>query len=120
MAVIEKLFFLAVRQLSKPIANRAKAAAENSSTFRSACIGVGRQLHRGMTQFYRWLDGKESLEHVRPLADASAVKLGTEVVSEFMVYGVACSTIVYEWRGTQKEKVQKEQMAAQEEHARRA
>eukprot|EP00965_Chrysotila_dentata_P023052 763910-Pleurochrysis_carterae.AAC.1 len=71
---ILKLFFLGVRQIAKPIANR---QAKDSATFKSGTVAVGRALHRlqqqdacllrVQIQVGRLADGKGSLAHITPL-----------------------------------------------------
>ena len=48
-----KLFFLGVRQLAKPVAERAKQAARNSEAFKGVVAGVGQGLHRMNVQVTR-------------------------------------------------------------------
>lgn len=113
-----KLAFLAVKQLSKPIANRAKAAARNSDAFRGIVVAVGRQIHQLQIQLTRLAEGKVSLAHITPLREQAAVDRGAEFVSEMVIYSVAASTIVYEYQQSASEKKRKEAEAAAEEERR--
>jgi len=114
MVLIEKLFFLAVRQLSKPIANRAKAVAAQSNVFKAVTVGVGRAMHRLQIQVLRLADGKDSLAHIAPLAEKSAVNRGAEFVSELVIYATAGVTIAYEVRKNDRDKRYKDAAAAAE------
>eukprot|EP00967_Tisochrysis_lutea_P085406 scaffold119879_cov28-Tisochrysis_lutea.AAC.5 len=53
-----KLGLLAVKQIAKPIANRAKAAAKESAFFKAFVVSLGRGLHRLSIQMTRLADGK--------------------------------------------------------------
>ncbi len=46
MVLFLKLGFLAIRQASKPLANRARLFSESSDVFRAITLSVGRSLHR--------------------------------------------------------------------------
>jgi len=115
-----KLFFLAVRQLSKPIANRAKGFARESEGFRSMTVAVGRFMHRFQLQLGRVADGKESLSHIAPLNEQAAVNRGSEFLSEFIIYTIAGGTVVYEFNQQQHEKRRKDQQAAEQEARKEA
>jgi hypothetical protein len=97
-----KLGLLAVKQIAKPIANRAKAAAKESAIFKSVVVWIGRGLHRTSIQVTRLSEGKVSLEYITPLSEAAAVDRGAEFVSELVIYVVAASTTVYEFARAQQ------------------
>ena len=115
---VAKLFLLAVRQVSKPIANRIKSAAKTSDNFRAASVGLGRWLYRTQIQLARVAEGKHSLAHVSQLNEDKATERAAEFVSEAVIYSVAGSTVVYEWRQQQAEKARKERQAEVAEQKR--
>jgi len=88
MVLALKLAFLAVRQASKPLANRARAASETSDVFRAITLGVGRPLHRWTAQLDPLALGKGS-GLVTPLNEAAAVTRGADFLSEGIVYSIA-------------------------------
>ena len=119
MVLLTKLFFLAVRQVSKPLANSAKRAAKNSEAFRAGMVAVGRSLHRFNQRISRAAEGKIYLAHTAPLDEALALDRGSEVLSEGIIYAVAGSTIFYEYRVAQRKDEEKKQLAHEELQQRR-
>ncbi|KAL1507001.1 hypothetical protein AB1Y20_007864 [Prymnesium parvum] len=120
MVVFMKLFFLAVRQVSKPIATRAKMVAHDSERFRSAMATVGRTLNRFSIQLDRRASGKDALAHIIPLSEKVAVERGADFVSELTIYTIAGATVIYEYRLGERQKKEKEAEAVQKEAERRA
>lgn len=68
-----KLGLLAVKQIAKPIGNRVKGLARNSERFRSVAVTIGNKLHIWSLQLGRIADGREQLEHIKPLSAEAAV-----------------------------------------------
>ena len=73
MLLVLKLFFLGVRQISKPIANRAKDAAHSSGLMKAVAVGLGRGMYRLQTQVTRLSEGKPPLLRVAQLEEEEAV-----------------------------------------------
>ena len=73
MLLVLKLFFLGVRQISKPIANRAKDAAHSSGFMKAVAVGLGRGMNRLQTQVTRLSEGKTPLLKVTPLEEEEAL-----------------------------------------------
>lgn len=73
MVLVLKLFFLGVRQLSKPIANRAKDAAHSSGLLKAVAVGLGRGTYRLQTQVARLSEGKPPLLRVAQLEEEEAL-----------------------------------------------
>jgi hypothetical protein len=119
MPIAMKLFFLGVRQLSKPIASVAKRGAQESPFFRQLMISVGRTLHRATIQITRLSEGKNELANIVPLNEQTAITRGSDVVSELVIYSVAGSTVFYEYRLQKREKLLKEQQEIEAEARRR-
>lgn len=105
--LLTKLFFLGVRQLSKPVAARAKHLAQNSEAFRGVVVGLGRTLHRMTIQVTRQSEGKDALGHITPLNEIAATERGADFFSELLIYSIAGSTVLYEFNVQQKDKERK-------------
>lgn len=73
MVLLLKLFFLGVRQLSKPIASRAKDAAHSSRLLKAVAVGLGRGTYRLQTQVARLSEGKPPLLRVAQLEEEEAL-----------------------------------------------
>lgn len=95
---LAKLALLAMRQLSKPLANWLKVRAKNSPFFR-------RHVCMPPAQLYHWCEvnvkmrllnlGKPSA--VKPLKEAEAIELGAELLGETLIFSVAAGGIVFEY-----------------------
>eukprot|EP00908_Phaeocystis_cordata_P004695 Transcript_15095.p2 GENE.Transcript_15095~~Transcript_15095.p2 ORF type:complete len:178 (+),score=65.67 Transcript_15095:188-721(+) len=108
MVLVLKLFFLAVRQASKPIANSFKEAAHRSDgVLKPLAVGLGRGVDRLQTQVGRLSEGKAPLLKVAPLEEEKALARGAETLSELIIYSVAGVTVGLEYSRQQKEKEQK-------------
>jgi len=119
MLLVLKLFFLGVRQISKPIANRAKDAAHSSGLMKAVAVGLGRGMYRLQTQVTRLSEGKPPLLRVAQLEEEEAVAKGAETLSEMIIYSVAGATVAYEYNLTLKDKKKKEVTERDVELARR-
>lgn len=119
MPIVVKLFFLAVRQASKPMANGLKRAAQSSDAFTAVLAATGRTLHRVTLQITRASEGKDQLATVAKLAEKAAIQRGADLLSEAFIYSVAGATVYYEWSMQQREKVQKAAKDAANEAQRR-
>jgi DNA-binding transcriptional MocR family regulator len=119
MPIAVKLFFLAVRQVSKPLAAVAKRGATESPLLRQVIVSIGQTINRARIQVTRMADGKTSLANISPLNEEKAVAVGAELVSEGVIYTIAGSTVFYEWRMTKREKEQNAAKAAAAEVRRR-
>ena len=118
MVLALKLFFLAVRQCSKPIANRAKDAARRSDTLKEIFVGIGRGVNRLTTQVGRLSEGKSSLAYVTPLNEAAAIDKGADTLGEFVIYGFAVVTVAWEYNYQERKKQEKERKEQNAESAR--
>ncbi|KAF9995463.1 hypothetical protein BGZ80_000074 [Entomortierella chlamydospora] len=90
-----KLGFLAIRTISKPIANSIKSYSVKHPKFRDACIGVAQFTHRAEMQLKMKFLGYK-VESIRPLNDARAVEIGANFLGEAIIFGVAGSLIILE------------------------
>ncbi|KAI8917436.1 optic atrophy 3-like protein [Entophlyctis helioformis] len=105
MATTVKLGSLLIKTLSKPLANTIKARAKTNPKFKDFCIGVAQMYHRvDMGLKMRFLDYK-IVEPIRPLNDIRAVELGSDFMSESIIFTVTALTIVGEtWRTSRNSK----------------
>ena len=108
MAIFDKLFFLAVRQVSKPAANALKTAAVNSTAFSAVLQSVGQGLHRLRIQVTRASEGKLRLAKISPLTPERAVAEGGDMLAEVVIYSVAGATIAYDYRKNKQKEAAKE------------
>ena len=122
-AIAIKLLAVALRQVSRPIANIIKIQAKDHEMFRNICMRFAQRMHKVDATLrdkitpakYRPLDPKTGKRKtiVRPLNDAKAVESGATILSEFFVFGVASSLVIFETvRQMKKETVRREQIAS--------
>lgn len=93
-----KLGALALRQISKPLANHLKARAKNSEFFRN-------KICMPPAQFYHWCEvnvkarmlnlGKP--KEVVKLNEQAAIDLGSELIGEMVMFLIASGTILAEY-----------------------
>ncbi|KAK7846702.1 opa3-like protein [Quercus suber] len=83
-----KLGTLALRTVSKPIANRLKKEAGLHPTFRQFIINIAQANHRFTTTVQRRLYGHATNALIRPLDEGRAVQLASELFGELFVFTV--------------------------------
>jgi hypothetical protein len=118
--LLTKLFFLGVRQVAKPLAERAKNAAKQNQTFRNLVVNMGRTLHSATIQITRSSEGKDALHLIVPLNEKAAIERGSYFFSEALIYSISGSIVYYEYYITQRSVKAKEEVAAAAEASRRA
>ena len=93
-----KLGALAVRQVAKPLANLMKDRAKTSPFFRNyICMPPA--------QFYHWMDVNVRMrmlnlgkpKDVKKLDQNAAIELGADLLGEFIIFGVAATTLTLEY-----------------------
>ena len=114
-----KLFFLAVRQVSKPIAAATKQAAQDSPAARSVLIAVGRTVNRVSIQVTRLTEGKQALTRVTQIPEEKALTQGADLLSESVIYMIGGATVSYDWMRSRREKEAKKNKEVQDELKRR-
>ncbi|XP_039492727.1 putative OPA3-like protein CG13603 [Drosophila santomea] len=100
-----KLGILAIKQVSKPIANVIKSNAKSSPFFRKyICMPPA--------QFYNWVEVKTKMwalnmggrVNVPPLNEAMAIELGANLLGEFIIFSIGAGLLIFEYsRQTIKE-----------------
>ena len=108
MPVHDKLFFVAVRQASKPVAGVVKSAALSSEGFSAVLAFVGQRMHRLRIQVTRMAEGKRQFGNISALSAERAVAAGAELLGELVVYSVSGVIVVHEWRKQKLEAAAKE------------
>ncbi|XP_032830023.1 optic atrophy 3 protein [Petromyzon marinus] len=94
---IAKLAYLGVRQLSKPVANRIKAAARRSVFFKTYVCQPPANL-------YHWIEMKTKMRlmgfrgaQVKPLDQEAAAELGAELLGEAVIFIIGGVCMVAEY-----------------------
>ncbi|XP_050405417.1 putative OPA3-like protein CG13603 [Patella vulgata] len=109
---IVKLGYLALKQISKPLANALKSRAKSSPFFRNyVCMPPA--------QIYHWMDvnvrlklmGMGKATHVDKLSDSMAIELGAEMLGEFILFTSASIILYMEYsRSAAKEELKEQAM----------
>ena len=102
-----KVGALVIKQLTKPLAKRAKTHAKNSPFFAAQCVRVGNAVNVVTHRMNVTLLGGRLLK-VKPLEDAVAVDRGAEVLSEGLIISVGTALILLEYARKDAEAVRKE------------
>ncbi|BFZ07647.1 hypothetical protein BsWGS_10686 [Bradybaena similaris] len=107
-----KLGYLAVKQISKPIANYIKRKAKSTPVFRKyICMPPA--------QFYHWCEvnvrlrilGLGSAQTVEKLSEKEAIELGGEMIGESVIFFMAAFVLLLEYqRGARKEAAKEEKI----------
>ncbi|XP_075153913.1 putative OPA3-like protein CG13603 isoform X1 [Haematobia irritans] len=108
-----KLGVLAIKQVSKPIANVIKSKAKQHPFFRNyICMPPA--------QLYNWVEVKTKMwalnlgkpVNVPPLTEAMAVDLGANLLGEFIIFAIGAGLLIFEYaRQTSNEAKKQEKMA---------
>ncbi|KAJ5475216.1 hypothetical protein N7539_008282 [Penicillium diatomitis] len=109
MSLTLKLSSLAIRTLSKPIANQIKAQAREHERFRKICVSMAQALHR--------FDMRLRLGNIR---DTSAVRKQVQAEAEFKKHIPTSPTVKTEAATKAEEEAQAKAKAAAEEAAKPA
>ncbi|XP_030075758.1 optic atrophy 3 protein [Microcaecilia unicolor] len=94
---IAKLLVLGIRQLSKPLANRMKAAARTSEFFKTyICLPPA--------QLYHWVEMRTKMRimgfrgaTIKPLNEEAAADLGAELLGEAIIFTIGGVCLVAEY-----------------------
>jgi hypothetical protein len=98
---ILKLFFLGVKQLSKPVAGFIKNRAKNSPTFKEHVINAAQLWHRvsvRASQAASNASAETRAIRIKPLDEATAVATFTDILGEGVIYFVAAVALVVEYQ----------------------
>ncbi|GMJ11427.1 hypothetical protein like AT1G28510 [Hibiscus trionum] len=111
---IVKLGTLALRSISKPIANKLKQGAGLHPTFRDLIINLAQANHRFSTTMQRRIYGRSTDILIRPLNEERAVQAAATLLGELFIFTVAGAAIIYEVQRSAKAEARKEQQRRQE------
>ncbi|AOA64491.1 hypothetical protein PP7435_CHR4-0860 [Komagataella phaffii CBS 7435] len=110
MSITLKLTSLFIRTVSKPMASAIKLQAKEHPKFKKTCILVAQSLHQWDSKLRMRIMGHDVT--IRPLNDAKAVENGANFLSEFVLFSVAGSLILFEsQRQRKKEAARRENVA---------
>lgn len=116
-----KLGVLALKQISKPIANVLKDRAKNNEFFRKyVCMPPA--------QFYNWVEVKTKMwamnlgkpMKVPQLNEAMAIELGANLLGEFIIFSIGAGLLIFEYRRQSNKEANKEEQILQEKLALQA
>ncbi|GFO50515.1 optic atrophy 3 protein homolog [Plakobranchus ocellatus] len=107
-----KLGYLAIRQISKPIANYIKRQAKSSPFIRTwICMPPAQLYHWWEVNIHLRMMGLGKAKNVEKLTDKEAIELGGEMLGEFIIFSVAAVILVLEYqRGARREAAKEEKL----------
>ncbi|VDK39061.1 unnamed protein product [Taenia asiatica] len=112
---IFKLGVLAVKQISRPIANRLKQKASHNGFFRRyLCIPSGQLYHIWNTRLKLKLLGLGKPKDVKRLPDENAAEVGAEILGECIMFSIGAFILFLEYRRQSKNEAEKERKARSE------
>ncbi|XP_076442443.1 optic atrophy 3 protein homolog [Babylonia areolata] len=107
---IVKLGYLAVKQISKPLANHIKRNAKSSPFFRKyVCMPPAQLYHWLEVNFRLRLMGLGKAQSVEKLSEEMAIELGAEMLGEFIIFAIAAGTLLLEYQRSVKKEALKEE-----------
>ncbi|KAL6991125.1 hypothetical protein U1Q18_009244 [Sarracenia purpurea var. burkii] len=109
-----KLGTLALKTLSKPIANRLKKQAGLHPRFRQFIVNIAQANHRLTTRLQRRIYGHATDVEIRPLNEEKAVQSAVDLVGEFFVFSVAGAALIFEVQRSSRSEAKKEELRKQE------
>ncbi|KAH7686067.1 Optic atrophy 3-like protein [Dioscorea alata] len=109
-----KLGTLAVKTLSKPIANRLKKEAGNYPKFRLFIINIAQINHQFSTTLQRRLYSHATNVKIRPLDEEKAVQAAADLLGDVFVFLVAGGVLIFEVQRSARSESRKEEARKQE------
>ena len=112
-----KLALLAVKQVSKPVANRIKSATLRSAMLQKTMVDIGQRVHYNAYQIGLIADGEGAMDKslVPKLQENAAAEKGADFVAEMFVYAVSAGALgVEQWYSRRKERGAEEAQSAKE------
>ncbi|XP_032745386.1 optic atrophy 3 protein homolog [Rattus rattus] len=116
-----KLFYLGIRQVSKPLANRIKDAARRSEFFKTyVCLPPAQLSPVRLNSLYHWVEMRTKMRimgfrgtAIKPLNEEAAAELGAELLGETTIFIVGGGCLVLEyWRHQTKQRNKEEEQRA--------
>ncbi|XP_073124721.1 uncharacterized protein [Henckelia pumila] len=109
-----KLGTLALKTLSKPVANRIKKEAGLHPKFRNFIVGIAQANHRITTTMQRRLYGHATDVGIRPLDEEKAVHAAVDLMGDVFVFSVAVAALYFEVQRSSRSEAKKEEFRKQE------
>lgn len=115
-----KVFTLALKTLSKPVAKTLKSRAVSTETglLRSLCVTAGQGSHRANKVVELLVAGQEfkKMAKLKPLDELKALNSGGDVIAESFVFLVACGALGIEYvKSAEKDKIKAAKAKAADE-----
>lgn len=107
-----KLGILFIKTIVKPISGGLKNYASHSPYFHSSCRWIANSYHNNYSFLAKSLRIK--YQHT-PLTDQQALKLGTNLLGEGIVFGAASGILYYEWHRGQRNKAEQKEISADQD-----
>ncbi|CAK7350500.1 unnamed protein product [Dovyalis caffra] len=114
-----KLGTLAVKTLSKPLANKLKQQAALHPKFRHFIVNIAQTNHRITTRMQRRIYSHATDVEIRPLNEDKAVQAAVDLIGDVFVFSVAGAVVIFEVQRSAKSEARKEEMRRQELEAMR-
>lgn len=96
---IVKLGALAARQLSKRLAKRIQNQAKTSPALRTyLCLPIANFYHRLEVTFNMRALNLKKPQKIPKMSETAAIELGAELLGEFIIFGVAATTVTFEYK----------------------
>ncbi|KAI4306427.1 hypothetical protein L6164_029704 [Bauhinia variegata] len=109
-----KLGTLALRTLSKPVANRLKHQAAIHPRFNQFIIDIAQANHRIQTRMYRRIYNHATDVEIRPLNEEKAVQAAVDLIGELFVFTVAGALLIFEVQRSARSEGRKEELRKKE------
>ncbi|PHJ17672.1 optic atrophy 3 protein [Cystoisospora suis] len=94
-----KLLTVALRQLSKPMAQYMQRRAQNSDVFKGLCVGLASRYNNVEQRIVNRFYGRTNkAATIRKLNEAKAIELGATVFGECFIFGIAAVALALEYR----------------------
>ncbi|KAL3851358.1 hypothetical protein ACJIZ3_013240 [Penstemon smallii] len=114
-----KLGTLALKTLSKPVANRLKQQAGIHPKFRNFIISIAQANHRMTTTMQRRIYSHATNVEIRPLNEEKAVQAAVDLLGEFFLFTVGVAALIFEVQRSSRSEAKKEELRKQELEALR-
>ncbi|XP_055907440.1 putative OPA3-like protein CG13603 isoform X2 [Eupeodes corollae] len=111
-----KLGVLAIKQISKPIANVIKNSAKNSPFFRKYVCMPPAQMYNWMEVKYKmWVMNLGKPANIPQLTEPMAIELGANLLGEFIIFTIGAGVLIVEYVRSANKEAKKEAAAKQEQ-----
>ncbi|OMO76334.1 Septum formation initiator [Corchorus capsularis] len=109
-----KLGTLALKTLSKPVANKLKHQAVIHPRFRNFIVSFAQANHRISTRMQRRIYSHATDVEIRPLNEEKAVQAAVDLIGELFVFTVAGALVIFEYQRSSRSEAKKEEARRQE------